>query len=114
MNVLERTILVTKGGETETNCLTDDIAMNNGMAMKICDQMRNGSWVTFNFKMYLPYRLFHFVSDLYNRFPDSIDLKIVGNHIEQYRIWAIGENERVAREKMEILLRNLEKAASRN
>lgn len=113
MDKLERIILIITGEKSEIHCLTDNVEINNKEVIGICERMRNGSWVAFNLKSYLPYHLFHFVSDLYNQFPDLIDLGTVYEHIRKYELWVMEENERVMKERMNMLLERLKKAASR-
>lgn len=87
MNELEKVILIATNDRVETFILTDNRERNSQMLKSICGKMKNGSCVAFDREYYGPYRLFDFVGDVNNKFPDLIDLDEVYNHVEQYWEW---------------------------
>lgn len=71
----------------EIKVLTDDREANSQMLNEVCDQMHNGSMVAFGRGYYTPNRLFFFVCDVNNKYPDLIDFDTVFNHAIRYVEW---------------------------
>lgn len=84
---LEKIILVATDDRVETYLLADEKGANSQMLKNVCDRMQKGSLVAFDRNYYKPYRLFDFVGDVNNKFPDLIDLEDVYNHVEKYWEW---------------------------
>ena len=83
----EKVILVATNDRVETYLLTNDKGANNQMLKNVCDKMQKGSLVSFDREYYKPYRLFDFVGDVNNKFPDLIDFDEVYNDVRQYWDW---------------------------
>lgn len=103
MYELEKVILVATGRNVETKVLTDDKNANTILLNEICDKMRRGSVAAFYPKIYEPCFLFKLVSDVYNKYPELVDLKAVHDHIQQYEAWAIEESGKAVKEIAEKL-----------
>lgn len=94
MDNLEKIILVASGDDVEIKKLSDNKKDNTALLNEICDRMHEGSMAAFGLKKYAACFLFHLVRDVYDKFPDLIDLEAVYDHIQPYGAWAIEESKR--------------------